>query len=209
MKKITLSLLGASLLSATSLFAATISLSNTNSGAFDVYTPIINSSGALIPAGTTAASGTVEVGYFTAADSVVGAGTFTSFQSFGTAGTVDGAGYDFGGLYTFNSSETIATGSPFIGQSIYTFITVGTEYLVVKSGTTFGEDAPSFAADIDIAAGGSVIFGSFVEEAVDASQYGGAGFVDAYKLAAVPEPSAYALFGGLLALTCVMLRRRA
>ena len=30
-----------------------------------------------------------------------------------------------------------------------------------------------------------------------------------FQLTAVPEPSAYALLGGLLALTCVMLRRRA
>ena len=204
MRKLTLSLLGASLLSATSMFSATISLSNTNVGAFDVYTPIINSSGALIPYGTTAASGTVEVGYFTAADSVVEAGTFTSFQSFGTSGTMDGAGFDYDGLYTFNSSATIGSGSPFIGQSIYTFITVGSEYLVVKSGTTFGEDAPNFSADIDIAAGGTLLWGSFVTNGADI----GAGAVDAYKLAAVPEPSAYALLGGLLALGCVMLRRR-
>ena len=205
MKKITLALLGASLLSASSLFAATISLSNTNSGAFDVYTPVINSSGVVIPAGTTAASGTVEVGYFTDADSVVGDGTFTSFQSFGTAGTVDGAGYGFGGLYTFNSSETTASGSPFIGQSIYTFITVGSEYLVVKSGISFGEDAPSFAADVDIAAEGTLLWGNFVTGGADI----GAGAVDAYQLVAVPEPSTFALLGGLLALTCVMLRRRA
>ncbi|MCH2073292.1 MAG: PEP-CTERM sorting domain-containing protein [Puniceicoccaceae bacterium] len=205
MRKLTLSLLGASLLSAASMFAATISLSNTNVGAFDVYNPIINGAGALIPAGTSTASGTIEVGYFTDADSIVEGGTFSSFQSFGTAGTMDGAGFGYDGLYTFNSSETIASGSPFIGQSIYTFITVGSEYLVVKSGISFGEDAPSFAADVDIAAEGTLLWGNFVTGGADI----GAGAVDAYQLVAVPEPSTFALLGGLLALTCVMLRRRA
>ncbi|MEC8190463.1 MAG: PEP-CTERM sorting domain-containing protein [Verrucomicrobiota bacterium] len=205
MKKITLSLLGASLLSASSLFAATISLSNTNVGAFDVYNPIINNDGVIIPFGTSPASGTVQVGYFTDSDTIVGDGDFDSFQSFGTAGTIDGGGFDYDGLYTFNTSELIASGSPFIGESIYTFITVGDEYLVVKSGISFAEDAPSFAADVDIAAEGTLIWGNFVTGGADI----GAGAVDAYQLVPVPEPSTFALLGGLLALTCVMLRRRA
>ena len=48
----------------------------------------------------------------------------------------------------------------------------------------------------------NVIFGSQVAS-------GGFGAGAQFKTAPIPEPSAYALLGGLLALTCVMLRRRA
>ena len=48
----------------------------------------------------------------------------------------------------------------------------------------------------------NVIFGSQVAS-------GGFGAGTQFQTAAVPEPSAYALLGGLFALTCVMLRRRA
>jgi len=48
----------------------------------------------------------------------------------------------------------------------------------------------------------NIIFGSQVAS-------GGFGAGTQFRTAAIPEPSTYALLGGLLALTCVMLRRRA
>ena len=50
-----------------------------------------------------------------------------------------------------------------------------------------------------------------VENVIFGSQVASGGFTAGtdFRTAAVPEPSAYALLGGLFALTCVMLRRRA
>lgn len=50
-----------------------------------------------------------------------------------------------------------------------------------------------------------------VENVIFGSQTASGGYADGalFSTAAVPEPSAYALLGGLLALGCVMLRRRA
>ena len=200
MNKITLSLISAMLLSATGVFAASISFSNTNS-AFDNYQSIVSSTGDRITLGT----GSVSIGYFTGSDATISGGDFSSFSSF-ASGNMNGGGFDLDGMYNIGGSGSIATGSPFVGQNIYTFIEADSEYLVVKSATTFAVDAPVFNAAIDIASEGTLLFGS-VGPLVTF------GFGDApaasFQLVAVPEPSAYALLGGLLALGCVMLRRRA
>jgi len=202
MKKLTSSLLSALLLSASSTFAASISFNNIASD-FSTYMPIVDSSGAAISVN----SGNVSIGYFTGNDATISGGDFSSFSSF-ASGNMNGGGYNYDGMFSLTGSGSIATGSSFIGENIYSFITVGSEYLVVKSSTTFEIDNPVFGPEITIGTsvpGNTLLWGSVATAGGDI----GGGAVDAYQLVAVPEPSAYAALAGLLALGCVLLRRRA
>jgi hypothetical protein len=181
--------------------AATISFSNFDSGSF-AGLAIVDSSNNLL--GT---SSTAEVGFFSDEAALAGA-DFSSWNSFGSVANF-GAGYDLSGVYTGDASSSTAGASAFIGQSITTFITSasGSEYLVAKSAQTFGQDNPLFTATVNLYSDSDItyLFGGIAGSAADY----GVGPQSSIQTAAVPEPSAYALLGGLLALGCVMLRRRA
>ena len=109
-----------------------------------------------------------------------------------TSSTVGGGGntFAFGGSLTATASAGDAFG-----------------LLVFDSSTTSTTASDSYTIFNDAswvlpAAGGSFTFGQ-AGQPVSISSGGTVSSV------AVPEPSAYALLGGLFALTCVMLRRRA
>lgn len=182
--------------------AATISFSNYDSGSF-AGLAIVDSSDTLLGLTSTA-----EIGYFSD-ESLVASGDFTTWVSFGSAANF-GAGFDITGLFGGDTSTSTAGTSAFIGKNITTFITnsSGTEYLVAKSAQTFGQDNPLFTADINLFSDTNIsyLFGGSAGASVD---YGTGPQSSIQTAAVVPEPSAYALLGGLLALTCVMLRRRA
>ena len=181
--------------------AATISFSNFDSGTF-AGLAIVDSSNNLL--GT---SSTAEVGFFSD-EALAAAGDFTTWNSFGSVANF-GAGYDLSGVYSGDASSSTAGASAFIGQSITTLITSasGSEYLVAKSAQTFGQDNPLFTATVNLYSDSDItyLFGGIAGSAADY----GVGLQSSIQTAAVPEPSAYALLGGLLALGCVMLRRRA
>ena len=181
--------------------AATISFSNFDSGSFAGLVIVDSSNNSL---GLTS---TAEVGYFSD-EALAQAGDFTTWNSFGSVANF-GAGFDIPGLYSGDASASTAGASPFIGQSITTLITSasGSEYLVAKSDQTFGQDSPLFTATVNIYSDSGItyLFGGTAGSSVDF----GTGPQSSIQTAAVPEPSAYALLGGLFALTCVMLRRRA
>ena len=181
--------------------AATISFSNFDSGTF-AGLAIVDSSNNLLGTASTA-----EVGFFSD-EALASVGDFTTWNSFGSVASF-GAGYDLAGVYSGDASSSTAGASSFIGQSITTLITSasGSEYLVAKSSQTFGQDNPLFTATVNIYSDSGItyLFGGTAGSSVDF----GTGPQSSIQTAAVPEPSAYALLGGLLALTCVMLRRRA
>ena len=183
--------------------AATISFSNYDSGSFAGLAIVDSSNNSL---GLTS---TAQIGYFSD-ESLVASGDFSTWVSFGSAANF-GAGFDIAGLFGGDASASTAGTSAFIGKNITTFITnsTGTEYLVAKSAQTFGQDNPLFTATINLFSDTNIsyLFGGSAGASVDY----GLGAQSSIQTAAVvvPEPSAYALLGGLLALTCVMLRRRA
>ncbi len=181
--------------------AATISFSNFDSGTF-AGLAIVDSSNNLLGTASTA-----EVGFFSD-EALASVGDFTTWNSFGSVASF-GAGYDLAGVYSGDASSSTAGASSFIGQSITTLITSasGSEYLVAKSDQTFGQDNPLFTATVNIFSDSGItyLFGGTAGSSVDF----GTGPQSSIQTAAVPEPSAYALLGGLFALTCVMLRRRA
>jgi hypothetical protein len=181
--------------------AATISFSNFDSGSFAGLVIVDSSNNSL---GLTS---TAEVGFFSD-EALASVGDFTTWNSFGSVANF-GAGFDIPGLYSGDASASTAGASAFIGQSITTLITnsAGTEYLVAKSDQTFGQDNPLFTATVNIFSDSNIsyLFGGSAGSSVDF----GTGPQSSIQTAAVPEPSAYALLGGLLALGCVMLRRRA
>ena len=156
---------------------------------------------------------TIELGYFTN-EAQASTGVFTSWTQFGNDVSFATSGaFSTDGLFNGDVSGDILSGSSFIGKSITMFVTNddGDEFLAAKTNFTFAEDNPLTTGDVFIYDTTSVtltyLFGG-------ASYTGftlpsGLGARDAVKTLAVPEPSAYALLGGLLALTCVMLRRRA
>lgn len=94
---------------------------------------------------------------------------------------------------TYNLGGNVATGNA-IG--VLAFASSTTETIAGDSFSIFtgGWVVPADGANLGLTGGPSPSFGAST----------GAGSV-----VAVPEPSAYALLGGLFALTCVMLRRRA
>ena len=181
--------------------AATISFSNFDSGTF-AGLAIVDSSNNLLGTASTA-----EVGFFSD-EALASVGDFTTWNSFGSVASF-GAGYDLAGVYSGDASSSTAGASSFIGQSITTLITSasGSEYLVAKSSQTFGQDNPLFTATVNLYSDSDItyLFGGIAGSAADY----GVGPQSSIQTKAVPEPSAYALLGGLFALTCVMLRRRA
>ena len=165
----------------------------------------------------------VQLGYFTDESVATGAagGVFTSWTQFGSDVDADDGISNFAtagafstdGLFNVSISGSILSGSSFIGKSITMFVTNddGDEFLAAKTNFTFAEDDPLTTGNVDLYDSESItltyLFGG-------ASYTGftlpsGLGARDAVKTLAVPEPSTYALLGGLFALTCVMLRRRA
>ena len=179
--------------------AATISFSNFDSGSFAGLVIVDSSDAAL---GLTS---TAQVGYFTD-EAAVGGGDFASWVGFGAAANF-GAGYSIDGLFAADASASTAGASSFIGQAITTFITnsTGDEYLVAKSGQTFGQDNPLFTATYNLFTDSTTyLFGGASGSAVDF----GTGPQSSVATQAVPEPSTYATLAGLLALGFVMLRRR-
>ena len=181
--------------------AATISFSNFDSGSF-AGLAIVDSSNNML--GT---SSFAQVGFFSD-EAQAATGDFTSWNPFGTAASF-GGGYELPSIYGGDASSSTAGASAFIGQSITTLITSasGSEYLVAKSAQTFGQDNPLYTATVNLYSDSDItyLFGGIAGSAVDY----GTGPQSSIQTSAVPEPSAYALLGGLLALGCVMLRRRA
>jgi len=188
-------------LAASSVSAATITFSNTNT-AFDSLLAVVSSTDQVITNG----NGSISVGYFTD-DTAVSSGDFSSFVQFGSS-TTFGAGNAFGvsSIYVGETSQDILAGSSFIDENIYTFVTFGGDALVAKSTLTFQQDNPTFVAGMDIANDGGIsyLFGGTAGPLVDL----GGGDVASIRLQAVPEPSAYAALAGLMALGYVMVRRR-
>ena len=88
---------------------------------------------------------------------------------------------------TFNLGGNVATGN--------------------EIGILAGQDNPLYTATVNLYSDSDItyLFGGIAGSAADY----GTGPQSSIQTAPVPEPSAYALLGGLLALGCVMLRRRA
>jgi hypothetical protein len=92
------------------------------------------------------------------------------------------------GLINLASWDSLSGSTPPATTAALSYTIGGSE--TVSSVSVFG--------DLTVTAGGGTNFAG-----------GSSGTGVSFSLAAVPEPSAYALLGGFLALTCVMLRRRA
>lgn len=183
------------------VYGATITFSNTNT-AFSSFLPVVSSTGAVITNG----SGNIAIGFF-GDETGVASGDFTSFVQFGSS-VIFGQGDAFGldSIYSGETSQTITAGSPFVGENIFTFLTFGGDALVAKSSIFFTEDAPLFTAGIDIAndSGISYLFGGSAGPSVDI----GSGPVPSISMAAVPEPSSFALIAGCFGLALAVVRRR-
>lgn len=139
-------------------------------------------------------------------DATVAGLTFTSGSTVG--GTNDtvfayNASQDFGGnvVVSGNANFSNTTAGLGAGSSFALMLFDGTSG---SSVTTVGGQSFGFHTNASwvIDANDAGTFG-FPADMASLSGIGSTGTV------AVPEPSAYALLGGLLALTCVMLRRRA
>lgn len=99
--------------------------------------------------------------------------------------------------------------SPFVfvlgGISDFANASTATSYSIFGDsgwGTLPAGAVPPAVANLLTLTPDNIVVGSFTAS-------GDGGTLSAVSTVAVPEPSAYALLGGLLALTCVMLRRRA
>jgi len=128
----------------------------------------------------------------------------------------------YGGWF-YDSAEVDTTAAD--GSTAYLLFTTGSlnGFVTSASWDSFtGTSAPSAPSTLDYTIGASATAASLTTLAgtgatVTVTNGGGTTFVAgessgsgvSFTLSAVPEPSAYALLGGLLALTCVMLRRRA
>lgn len=147
---------------------AALSLTSTASGAFvmavnvDEQTlkqlPIVTGAGEPIMSG-----GTVAIGTFTSGDPeslIAGLGSPGGLTAllgdFITFGSTHPVGFNFPGLYLVDITQAIELYSPFVGQSIYTFIGDGptlvgsVEFAIVRHPVFFEADAPLFSAKIDI-----------------------------------------------------------
>jgi hypothetical protein len=145
-------------------------------------------------------------------------GSDTLDSSFFTAGLTLSAGSTIGDYYVAaynsvaggfgtsvpgNASFNIGTGGTAAEDYFYVvaFSNHSTASVTLAGGNTFGLLSGS-DWQIDSNNGATESYGAQLEQF---STINGAQFT----VAAVPEPSSYALLGGLLALGCVMLRRRA
>ena len=184
---------------AVGLSAATISFSNFNTNTNGDVVPIVTSTDGVIDG-----SGVASLGYFTD-DVAVGNGDFSSFIEFGSVNFATAAAFSTDSVFNDALSGNILTGSSFIGKAMYAYITVGSEALVAKSNSlTFEIDNPLFNAKFITTQNVAYLFGG------DATtvNFGGAP-LSGVQTSPVPEPSAYALLSGFLALSWVMVRRRA
>lgn len=106
-----------------------------------------------------------------------------------------------GNVTASNTTTNLGGGSAF-GLLFFDGVSLSSGSLVSSSGQNFGFYTDS-TWTIPTADGDTVDWGAGAGQLTQLSGIGTTGSV------AVPEPSAYALLGGLFALTCVMLRRRA
>jgi hypothetical protein len=184
---------------------------------------VVNTSGALIPAG----SGVVLVGTFNGVTDAQISGlsldtkstVLAGFQQFGTTTTRFGGELlgNTPGAYNNSYSVTLASlPSGSSGKNIYTIIgngttaTDSTEFLVVKSTVTVpvvADDSATLTLDPNLfgSPSSAVLFGRSGLPASDLPVIGITG-APTYGLAAVPEPTVAGL--GVLALALVRRRRR-
>lgn len=125
----------------------------------------------------------------------------------------------FGGFMAGSTSNTDTTAGE--GLTAYLLVTDGAfnGFVNLASWASLtGADAPATPPSLDYTIGGTVTAsglnafnGSGTVTVTDGqgTNFGGGFSGSGVSITVVPEPSAYALLGGLLALTCVMLRRRA
>ena len=153
----------------------------------------------------------IAIGYFSAAANAALTGwtafnTDTSFNTtggFNTAGatnaTVDGAvGLDAWILIADGSLSALVRADDWASYS-------GVESPGTPASLVYQFDSDDTAENISSV----VATGTTLTITDDAGQGGSSGVSFKLSSVAVPEPSSYALLGGLLALGCVMLRRRA
>lgn len=165
----------------------------------------------IVSSGGTAlgSSATAQLGYFSD-EAQAATGVFTSWNQFGSDVNFAGSGvFSTDGLFSGDVSGAVNAGSSFIDESISILITngAGNEFLAATTSFTFAVDDPLTTGDVflyDTTL--TYLFGGTADTGFSID---GLGARSAVQTAPVPEPSTYALLGGLLALCCVMVRRRA
>ena len=149
----------------------------------------------------------ITVGYFSDIGSQADfSGYLGDFTQIGGATSFSGtAGYQPASVST---NLDVSGESPFVfvlgGINDFANASAATSYSIFGDsgwGTLPAGAVPPAVANLLTLAPDNVVVGSYAASA------GGGGTLSAVSI--VPEPSAYALLGGLLALGCVMLRRRA
>jgi hypothetical protein len=157
------------------------------------------------------AADSVTVGYFTG-------DTFSANQT-GWNALGSNSAASFGGVF----SSTIANSDTTAGNGLTAYLLIEdnglTGFVNLTSWASLsGTTAPALPAALEYTIGGSVTAsgvnafnGSGTVTVTDGqgTNFAGGFSGSGVSINIVPEPSAYALLGGLLALTCVMLRRRA
>lgn len=149
----------------------------------------------------TSGNDTLDTSFFTAGVTLT-AGTSVGDYFIAAQNSIAGV---FGLSISGNASFNIDTGPAAANDYFYiaAFGTNSTASVTIAGGNTFDLLSDS-SWRVGATNGLDHAFGSGGQFTQLTSANGAANLV-----AAVPEPSAYALLGGLLALTCVMLRRRA
>ena len=144
-------------------------------------------------------------------DATIAGLTFTNGGSIGTTNDTIfayNAAQDFGAIVisgntaagTTNATANLSGGSSF-GLLFFDGVGLSEGSLVSSAGQNFGFYTDTTWA-IPVADGDTLTFGNDLTQLTSIGTTG-------QVAGAVPEPSSYALLGGLFALTCVMLRRRA
>ena len=160
-------------------------------------------------------STSVSLGYFTG-DTF--SADLTGWNSLDTQSTEFYGGWFYKSLASFDT--TAADGSTayllFTTGSLNGFVTsaswdsfTGTVSPATPSGLDYTIGSSATAASLTTLAGTGATVTVTNGGGTDFTAGGSNGDGVSFSLSAVPEPSSYALLGGLLALTCVMLRRRA